>query len=62
MMHASLKKSWKLIIQALNAIEEDVSQKPATRSEAAALPRYLERLETAFMTAFGVIPSTGSLP
>ncbi|XP_040195195.1 zinc finger MYM-type protein 1-like [Rana temporaria] len=48
----TLRKSWTEIIEALEAIEDDDSQRPVTRSEAAALLKSLNCLETAFMTVF----------
>lgn len=46
----SLKKDWNQVISALTTIQEDATEKPFTRQEAAGLLRLLERLETAVMT------------
>uniref|UniRef100_A0A1B8Y1W6 TTF-type domain-containing protein n=1 Tax=Xenopus tropicalis TaxID=8364 RepID=A0A1B8Y1W6_XENTR len=48
----SLSRSWKEIIEALDAIDDDVSQTPATQNEASGLSKNLQKLETAIMTVF----------
>ncbi|OCU00520.1 hypothetical protein XELAEV_18006298mg [Xenopus laevis] len=48
----SLRRSWKEIIEALDAIDDDVSQTPTTQNQAAGLSKNLQKLETAIMTVF----------
>ncbi|OCU00650.1 hypothetical protein XELAEV_18006429mg [Xenopus laevis] len=47
-----LRRSLKEIIEALDAIDNDVSQTPTTQNEAAGLSKNLRKLETAIMTVF----------
>jgi len=48
----TLKNQWTSVLDALNSIEMDSSQKSITRTEARGIISNLERLETAFMTQF----------
>ncbi|OCT76494.1 hypothetical protein XELAEV_18031697mg [Xenopus laevis] len=51
----SLRRSWKEIIEALDAIEDDVSQTPTTQNEAAGLSKNLQKLETCVDIDIGTV-------